>query len=265
MNIYEWNIHMAATFPCNNGYVIQTWVADEIFKDEPDCVVLTEFVVSKGWDYLQRELEKKNYNWFISNITGQNGILIALKRNDTYDFSDVFGYKNETINSSEVLSKKQAVILLPNFYEIRIKINKEVVSIIGARIRDAQNTAQFHALDDYLSSLKHKVICVGDFNAYWAGKWNSPANHTLSKTSRSYDLYTPPYKEGPDWYSFVHSNGDRVQLDHLITNIKSAHIIVKYDWDFVNQNNGYNNIQKNIPNKPKGLPDHAILKAEIDF
>lgn len=265
MNIYEWNIRMAATFPCNNGYAIQTWVVDEILKDEPDCIVLTEFVVSKGWDYLQRELEEKNYNWFISSVTGQNGILIALKRNGMYDFSDAFSYKNKAINSSEVLSEKHAVIYHPNFYEIRIKMNKEIVSIIGVRIRNAQKGAQFRALDDYLSTLKHKVICVGDFNAYWADKWNSPANNTLSKTSRSYDLYTPSYKVGPDWYSFVHSNGKMVQLDHLITNIKSAHIKVKYDWEFINQNNGYNNIQKNSPQKPKGLPDHAILKAEISF
>ena len=46
MKIYEWNIGMAATIPSNQGYILMPWVIDEIIKDNPDCIVLTEFVIS---------------------------------------------------------------------------------------------------------------------------------------------------------------------------------------------------------------------------
>ena len=58
MIIFEWNIGMAATIPSNQGYNLLPWIIDEIIKEEPDGIILTEFVVSKGIDYYIRELEK---------------------------------------------------------------------------------------------------------------------------------------------------------------------------------------------------------------
>ena len=97
MKIFEWNIGMAATIPSNQGYNLLPWIIDEIIKEEPDGIILTEFVVSKGIDYYIRELEENNYHWFISSNTKSNGILIALK-STSFIFKDTFNHKiNEEI------------------------------------------------------------------------------------------------------------------------------------------------------------------------
>ena len=92
MKIFEWNIGMAATIPSNQGYNLLPWIIDEIIKEEPDGIILTEFVVSKGIDYYIRELEENNYHWFISSNTKSNGILIALK-STSFIFKDTFNYR----------------------------------------------------------------------------------------------------------------------------------------------------------------------------
>lgn len=261
MKIYEWNIGMAATIPSNNGYALKSWIIDEIIKDDPDCIVLTEFVVSSGIDYFLEKFEKNNYHWFISSTTKKNGILIALKET-TFDFHDTFDYKNSFVNGNEVLTGRD----LPDFYEIRVKWEENLLSIIGIRIRkdiNNQNPSfksnQFKSLDDYLSNISHNAICIGDFNAFWASCWSTDKNTTLPKTAvKSYTLHTPIYG-----YSYVQPNGDKNQLDHLITNIKNKNIVVNYDWSFINSLRYKAGVSADTANKSNGLPDHAILKVEI--
>lgn len=266
MKIYEWNIGMAATIPSNNGYRLLPWIIDEILKDKPDCIVLTEFVVAKGIDYYIDELEKNDYQWFISSTTKSNGILIALLSN-SFSFDETFDYTKFTVKTgNDVLVGNE----LPDLYEIQAIWNGRPLSIIGVRIKvDIANTNvrykqnQFKALDDYLSKQNHDVLCIGDYNAYWGNLWLAPQNTTLNKTmTKGYSLYTPMYNKG-DWYSFVQSNGDKNQLDHLITNIKNKSITVKYDWSFLNSSRYPSNIAADSANKPKGMPDHAIIKSTI--
>jgi exonuclease III len=121
MKIYEWNIGMAATIPSNQGYGFNGWIIDEIIKDEPDCIVLTEFVVSRGIDYAISTLEEKGYHWFISSSTKSNGILIALQKSK-FDFRDTFCYKGST--DTVITSDMLLGIDLPNFYEIQVKRTK---------------------------------------------------------------------------------------------------------------------------------------------
>ena len=264
MRIYEWNIGMAATIPSNNRYNLKSWVIEEIIKGQPDIIVLTEFVVSRGIDYFFEILEKNNYHWFISSSTKQNGILIALKES-TFGFDDTFNYKICSINNSEILKCN----FPPDFYEIQVKYTGRKLSIIGMRIRkDLSNNKsnysklQFEAIDTYLSSLKHDVICIGDFNAYWGQTWNTKNNITLPNTAKDYILYTPPY---PQWYSYVMPNGEKVQLDHLVTNLKNIDMRAEYDWSFMNTLRYKNGIQAKSKKKISGLPDHAILKVEIEI
>lgn len=266
MKIFEWNIGMAATIPSNQGYNLLPWIIDEIIKEEPDGIILTEFVVSKGIDYYIRELEKNNYHWFISSNTKSNGILIALK-SASFIFKDTFDYSKSTINiGSDVLTGSD----LPDFYEIKVEWNGQPLSVIGVRIKVdiiGKNATfkknQFKALDDYLSNLNHNVICIGDYNAYWGNIWSSKKNTTLHKTaSNNFQIYTPSYSK--DNFSFVQSNGKKVQLDHLITNIGNKNNIkVKYDWSFINSIRYKCCITAETPQKPKGFPDHAILKVKI--
>ena len=266
MRIYEWNIGMAATIPSNNGYNLKSWVIEEIIEDQPDIIVLTEFVVSRGIDYYFKVLEKNNYHWFISSSTKKNGILIALKKS-TFGFDDTFNYKTDSINNSEILKCNFS----PDFYELQVEYSGRKLSIIGVRIRkDLSNNKlnysvlQFDALDKYLSLLKHDVICIGDFNAYWGQKWNTTENTTLPKTAKDYSLCTPPYTSRyPEWYSYVMPKGKKVQLDHLVTNLKNKYIKAEYDWSFMNTLRYKNGIQAESEKKISGLPDHAILKVEI--
>lgn len=263
MKIFEWNIGMAATIPSNSNRRLNGWIVDEITKGGPDCIVLTEFVVSPGIDYFIGKLEELNYHWFISNSTKENGILIALKK-DTFDFKNTFDYKKNTVIKSEALAGTN----LPDFYEIQVKWNKRILSIIGARIKVRLETEgkkaftkdQFDALDEYLNNISHDVICIGDFNAFWGNRWNTNENTTLPNVSNKYYLFTPKYKKD-DWWSYVQPNGSKVQLDHMITNINLAHVDVVYDWNFISNPMYGSNIKKETPNKIKGLPDHAILKV----
>jgi endonuclease/exonuclease/phosphatase family protein len=273
MRIYEWNIGMAATIPSNNGYNLKSWVIEEIIKDQPDIIVLTEFVVSRGIDYYFEVLEKNNYHWFISSSTKQNGILIALKES-TFKFDDTFNYKTDSINNSEILKCN----LPPDFYELQVEYSGRKLSIIGVRIRKelSENKSdylglQFEALDTYLSRLNHDVICIGDFNVYWGQIWNTTENITLPKTAKDYRLCTPTYTSRyPEGYSYVMPrDGKKVQLDHLVTNLKNKYskveIKAEYDWSFMNTLRYKNGIQAESKKKISGLPDHAILKVKIEF
>ncbi len=267
INIIEWNIHGAASLPWYNKYVIEKWVVDKILDESPDCIVLTEFVIAKGWDYLQLKLEENKYIWFVTSSTSGNGILIAIKENKNLDYTEICKYQSGFILNNEVLPG----VDVPDFQEIRVKYYDELFSFIGVRIRQdiyGKNPNyfgnQFSLLDDYLSGLEHNVICVGDFNAYWVGKWSTNGNYTLPKTSTGYTLHTPTYNIG-DWYSHVQPNGARTQLDHLITNVKYKQIDVCYIWDFVSNSNGYAQLAKSDYKNIIGKPDHAILKAEITF
>lgn len=274
LSILEWNIHGAATLPWNKSYEIKPWIVDTITSkyngEYPDIIILTEFIVAKGFDYLQKRLEDMNYNWFISASTGSNGILIAIKNIiSNVSFDKILKYENSTINTSDVLYHHTS----PDFYEIVIDIDNIPTSIIGIRIKkDIHNSnpgytqTQFHILDSYLTYLsgkKHNVICVGDFNAYWGNCWNTSKNNTLSACSKTYSLHTPDRNE----FSYVLPNGKKVQLDHLITNIQidTLKIDNHYDWTFLNNTNGYGNIAEDSSQKPVGIPDHAILRCNINF
>lgn len=266
MKVYAWNIGMAATIYSNNGYKLLDWVIDEIVMEQPDCIVLTEFVVARGIEYYFEVLKKNNYHWFLSSVTKDNGIFIALK-SSSFSFTDTFDYEKSTvINGSDALTGKD----LPDFYEIKVHWGNKPLSIIGIRIKyDITKTKedyqkkQFEALDDYLSEQTHNVICVGDFNAFWADRWNKTSNTTLPKTAKNgYHIHTPRYDSNRiEGYSYVMPDGIKVQLDHLITNIDQS-ITVKYDWNFI-EHEGHN-VTAESANKPKGMPDHAILKATID-
>ena len=106
------------------------------------------------------------------------------------------------------------------------------------------------------------MICIGDFNAYWGQTWNTTENNTLHKTAKDYILCTPPY---PQWYSYVMPNGKKVQLDHLVTNLKNIDMRAEYDWSFMNTLRYKNSIHAESKKKISGLPDHAILKVEIEI
>lgn len=267
MKIYAWNIGMAATIPSNNGYKLCNWIIHEILSDGPDCFILTEFVVAEGIEYFWKKLKEKNYHWFINSATKGNGIMIAIKA-DSFGFDTTFDYSKLTVKTACDALKGND---LPDFYEIQVAWENQPLSIIGVRIKVDKNSQkniqykrnQFNALDEYLSTIEHNVICIGDYNAYWGNLWSTSKNTTMKKTMMSgYTLHTPDYGVG-EWYSYVQSDGKANQLDHLITNIKNNKISVEYNWDFLKPLRYTKGITKVSVGKPSGMPDHAILKCTI--
>ena len=80
MKIINWNIKGAASLGWNNCYKIGNQIVDKIMFQNADVIVLTEFVISFGIDYLLEKLDKQGYIWFITNQSAKNGILIAIKK-----------------------------------------------------------------------------------------------------------------------------------------------------------------------------------------
>lgn len=263
LSVREWNIRGAAALPWNNGYELKNWIADEIVKDVPDIIILTEFVVAKGWDYLQEKLEKHDYRWFISATTGKNGILIAVKNKPEFDFGDITKYEDKAINDSSILKLPKHDII-PNFYEVKIQVNGKPLSIVGVRIIEDNKEEQFLVLDEYLKTIDN-LICAGDFNAFWYSKENGwlwgKENMKLYETAKSgKELYTPPYNH-EDGFSYVHKDGTKAGIDHVISNFEKTY--VEYYWYFLTDEHGYEGYTKNSIKKPIGIPNHAILNAKV--
>lgn len=80
LKVMTWNIQGAAVLSWNKSYEIKKELVDKIFDQKADVAVLTELVISKGWDYFQERLEDNDYIWFMKNRTGKNGILIFIKK-----------------------------------------------------------------------------------------------------------------------------------------------------------------------------------------
>lgn len=272
LKIMEWNINGRAGY---GNYSIPEFVADEIVSQDADIVILTEFVIKCNWDYFRGVLEKK-YKLFSSPyISEQNGVLIALKK-DNEDFD---------INSAIISSELNAIQTeKPNFLKVTVKYNKKPLTIIGTRIcvgdRSDEDLAgrkkQRQVIYDHLESLNNecRVICMGDFNATPRFIWEEKLNCGDFKLDcPSYntdnDTYKRINKEYCSW-SYVHEDGKgadkgKASIDHII--VKGLTVAdSKYIWDFVNENNGYGSLrERDYKSHLVGYPDHAILSARIAF
>lgn len=275
MKIMEWNIHGAASMGWNNDYSIKKFVVDRIIAEKADIVILVEFLISQGWDYLQSKLKENNYIWFMTYTSSQNGILIAINKNiDNLDLNNIEQYQNN--NVSFLINTNIAE--MPDFLQVKLEINKRPLIIIGTRIRVETDKyvyngpklifkqKQFEALDEHLSSLNvDNIICSGDFNAYWSYNWKTNSNTTLKKSSKLFELHTPVWNPQKGKYSYVLQNDSKVSFDHII----SKGIVVSnedYLWDFISKENGYDNVTlEKYKSHLKSLPDHAILIANIEM
>lgn len=270
LKIIEWNIHGAAGY---GNYSIPEFVADEIMLQDADIVILTEFVIKCNWDYFRGVLEKK-YKLFSSPyISGQNGVLIAIKK-DNEDFD---------INSAMISSELNTIQTeKPNFLQVTIEYNEKPLTIIGTRIRPRNEQfkkEQYEILKEHLESLEGKVICAGDFNVWSSfivgnnkGQWNlKPTDYDFRTPTNTWSnsKYSP--KNEPSTWSHVGKGKADILykslIDHIVT--KGVTIIkekLNYSWDFVNENNGYGNLNpEDYKSNLVGLPDHAILSATIKF
>lgn len=277
-----WNINGRSKYRRGNepAYVIPPFIASEIMgKDSngntADIIVLTEFVIAPGWDDLKLNLEKNGYSLFTSHASRQNGILIALKKNEGLNLKSA-------VSASEMNTKKAK---RPNFLQVTVKYKEKPLTIIGARIRHKTTTRgdfldrkeQLEALIDHLSMLEN-IIVGGDFNnAKIYGNEDekySQVREEYHYTSEgeikvTYDTYNYHIlKDAIEDHGYclhtpkgnVSSWGKHFKQDHFITSKSIAASNVEYSWGFENKNNGYGVTANGVR-----LPDHAILSAEISI
>lgn len=85
LKIMTWNIKGGASLGWENSQQkIKSLegIVKKIFslKAEADIIVLTEFIITKGVEYLFEKFQIKGYIWFQTTRTGKNGVLIAIKK-----------------------------------------------------------------------------------------------------------------------------------------------------------------------------------------
>lgn len=99
--VLTWNVKGKSSFGWDDRYIISSRLVDKFIEQKADIVVLTEFVVAKGIDYLFERLQNEGYIWFTTTRSGKNGILIAIKEGNLSNDGLVNNlYKSNTISSS---------------------------------------------------------------------------------------------------------------------------------------------------------------------
>jgi len=275
-----WNIHGAASTGWSNDYEIKKFVVDKIVNIKADVIIINEFVISKGWDYFQKQLETCNYTWFITYTSGNNGILIAIKKNKVDNADSIANkmYQTEIVTSTMNTEIKDK----PDFLQVKLNINSKYLYVIGVRVRvllgenktddekiDFKNR-QLNALKEHLDSVSQKaaILCGGDFNA-----WKNPIQKVMGNC---YAVSTPTYRMGEwqdystlDVWSAVPSKDKNKQLfDHFISTTDVKVTDPLYDgWSFVLSNpEEYKNRQiDDYKSDLVSCPDHDILYADVQI
>jgi exonuclease III len=276
LRILEWNINGRSGF--SGTYAIPPFVAPEVLNKEADIILFNEFVLTVGWHGFKSIVEVE-YELFASPyVSGQNGILIGLRKK-------VSGLD---YNSIKIITDMNTEYERPNFLQVDFNYMNSHYSVIGVRTRvgfdkkSERVTTQLQAIYQHLLSLnpKSKIICTGDYNVFPRVLWKTTEiEGTMSDTleTQGFGICCPAYDGISDSFirrkgdyikwSFVHEDGAKSLLDHLIylgVRIEKA----DYDWKFVTRENGYIKEGKNINAEDykeflNGYPDHAMLIVNL--
>lgn len=251
MRYLEWNIHGAGGY---GDYAIPEFVADTILqpKYNVDIIILVEFYMGHNWNRFRNRLEE-DYDIFISPfIDYHNQVLIAIKKN-VLKVIDVI-----TVNP---LDKD-----IPELFAVDTSIGDRRLIIAGNRIKSQAHNKEPQY--DYLKNFMNRyetIICAGDDNC--------TCSYLKNKFRDEIQVFGPRIMNKK--WSYVHENGDRVGVDWLLAKgIKEFKNFgedadqspyATYDWDFVNEMNGYGT-RKNIDYlSDLPLPDHGILNGEFNI
>ena len=175
LKIMTWNIQGAASLVWNNQYKIKKDVVDKIICPKPkedieaDIIVLTEYVIAQGIDYLLDKFKEKGYIWMQQSRTGENGILIAIKA----ELVNQTLLKDEIYKSNIIQSNIQDCNLLEITFPLK---NNKNICILGCRLAtgekelkqnyDEERKAFDEILLKYVNNMKQQELCIicGDFN-----------------------------------------------------------------------------------------------------
>ena len=178
MKILTWNINLGSSLGWNGKKEISKDVVDTVFEKEnnnkfdADIVVLTEFTILKGWDYLQDKMLDCGYIWFVTNIPGDNGILICVKK-------ELISDKDKTKFINRIYDNSSGAVQFSNEKCNLLKItlplkSGEDLTIIGFRMKtggltgqacyDSERETFYSELLPHIESVRNECIVCGDFN-----------------------------------------------------------------------------------------------------
>lgn len=183
MKILTWNMSMGAAIPWKDGKTISIskGKVDTIMNEKADIAVITEFVLTSGWDYFEKKMNESGYVWFISFVTGNNGLLIMIKKEliaaSTEKLAEQLWWEKDCLYHNDDIG------LLAVTFELK---SQKKCTVCGFRIPtiSSNNSKNLKPVyDEYGQIFKYKildiaqkyynnsdiVIFAGDFNnaRYW--------------------------------------------------------------------------------------------------
>ncbi len=257
-----WNIKGEASLGWNNNYKVVSEVVDKIIDQETHIIVLTAFVVARGLDYLFERLHSEGYIWFISNRSGKNGILIAIKK-ELVDYKKLIEniYKENSISS---------VIAGCNILQVSfpLKCGKSL-DIVGCRME----TGGFDSLQEQYDSERNvfdkvllpvvkdrncdlQIVC-GDFNnARCLGNLKEKYcfRNYVGKAQCNYNLNI--IKDSFEEIGFI-----IIDIDENGNSFPTHNGYIPDDHIFVHGGK----CEECTVISAEGLSDHDIVKATVNF
>lgn len=276
LKVMTWNIHGAAALPWNKPYKpykpyeIEKNIVNKILEQEADIAVLTEFVVSKGWDYFQEQLEKKGYIWFMTNTTGKNGILIFIniKKQLIIDEKKLVKslYQENAISSNtDGCNILRITLPMPQNKTLTIMGVRMETGISKASLKE-QYDAEREALDNILlpkiepPKPNNMYIVCGDFNnAHCWGDLtkNFNADNYKGKAQIGYNLNI--IKD--TFVNLGFEMADIGESNHGIPTYPTRNAYIPNDHIFVR---GFE-VEECKSETGSGLSDHHIIWAELKY
>lgn len=281
LRIAHWNINgrggqasnkLGFKFPSFIEKALHARPADDMAADDiPDVITLVEFYKYDGWGGLINDLQE-TYIIFLSKNYGKcrNQVFLAVKKS----LNPIITGVSSVIPQAK---KKENTPAHPEFLQVNVEIQGRPLSLITTRIKTgdvSEREDQLSSLAKHIRSIPHTVVCTGDFNCLYG-----PLNEAFKGTGAT--VYGSRTTNG--YHSFVHQNNGKCQLDWLVakgvkdvTNpYPDCHESPRAtcDWSFLGEDcyKGKDRddylgfVGKNELPELVGLPDHAILRSEINL
>lgn len=168
IDILTWNVNMGAALPwyCydkkvnSKDYdkkVISKDKVHTLINENADILVITEFSVVSGWDYFEEKMNESGYVWFISFVTGNNGLLIMIKKDllaSTEKLAKQLWWKKDSLYHNDDIG------LLAVTFELK---SKKKCTVCGFRMPtiSSNNSKDLKTVyDEYGQIFKDKILDI---------------------------------------------------------------------------------------------------------
>ena len=259
LKVMTWNIKGGASLGWDRE--IKSEVADKIINTKSDLIVLTEFVIAKGIDYLFERLKTKGYIWFQTSQSAKNGLLIAVKEN-LLNKTELGEFKIPKYNQNRIFASIEGC----NYLKVILTLkNMKNLCIFGVRMETGESNLQEQynyeriCFDKLISpeicNLNPEDYCIvcGDFNnAYCRGDLNKKFNRNDYKDLAQINFNLNFLKDTFENYGFLMADNKEGKGISKYKNYSEDHIFVK----------GFT-VRNCYTDCAEKLSDHKILLADI--